>query len=206
MALMLPTGLKNSFNADVCCGYAMMENVDDVGFVIAAVDDLEKEVVKGSRASATPEEPVDHLIKRDAILGIGWSDGAFLTSKIALERNFFAAIALISGGVYEGFENAVGSVPIMIHHSLDDTLVRFSGCCRDARKPKCCCFISDRSPETCSSTHALYQKWGSVNQCQFESGGKMRSTSTFVSDPNSVSCQSGVACVRRTREPCRVCT
>ena len=71
-----------TWNAGECCGYAMNNNVDDVGFAIAVIDDLARRTsVDANRVYAT-----------------GHSNGAMMVYRLAAERaDRVAAIVPVAG-------------------------------------------------------------------------------------------------------------
>ena len=60
MVLVLPQGLQNSFNAQHCCGYALENEVDDVGFLQYVQSSLSEEY---------------SFLHADYTYGVGWSNG-----------------------------------------------------------------------------------------------------------------------------------
>ena len=71
-----------TWNAGGCCGTAMNEGVDDVGFIAALVERLALQL------------PID----RDRVYATGHSNGAMMAQRLACDRaDLFAAIAVYSG-------------------------------------------------------------------------------------------------------------
>jgi polyhydroxybutyrate depolymerase len=100
-----------TWNAGACCGYALRNNVDDVGFVRAMIDDLESHA----------------QIDRARIYATGLSNGAMMAYRLAAEApDLVAAIAPVAGalGVAPALKRAV---PILHIHSVDDTRALYSG-------------------------------------------------------------------------------
>ena len=61
--------MRYTWNADNCCGYAHRQNVDDVGFISALIEELVADYqVDPSRVSVT-----------------GFSNGAMMTFRLACE-------------------------------------------------------------------------------------------------------------------------
>ncbi|MCA9246883.1 MAG: hypothetical protein KDA42_07195 [Planctomycetales bacterium] len=101
-----------TFNGGNCCGYAQRQNVDDVKFVAALLDDL-----------AT----VARLDER-RIYATGMSNGAILSYRLADELSHrFAAIAPVAGPM--GAETCAPRQPVsVIHfHGADDRFAPFAG-------------------------------------------------------------------------------
>ena len=108
------TGSHSSYtwNGGNCCGPAMQNGVDDVGFIRALLDDLAQVVrVDPSRVYAT-----------------GMSNGAVMAYRLASElSDRFAAIAPVAGPM--GSEKCAPSRPVsVIHcHGTDDEYAPFVG-------------------------------------------------------------------------------
>ena len=100
-----------TWNAGSCCGSAARDNVDDVGFIAAMLDDI------GAR------EPIDP--KR--VYATGLSNGAMMAYRLAAELpDRFAAIAPVAGAmVYSGVPQE--SVPVLHIHSIDDPRALYAG-------------------------------------------------------------------------------
>ncbi len=78
-----PQGYANSWNAGTCCGSAAAEDVDDVGFLVSAVDTI---------ATALP------LVDRARVYVAGFSNGGMMALRAGCERpDVFAAVASVSG-------------------------------------------------------------------------------------------------------------
>ena len=113
-----PTG---AWNAMHCCGYALMCDVDDVGYIRALVNHLISELdIDTSRIYAT-----------------GHSNGGFLTHRVAVElSDIFAAVApgaaTIGGQADpESAEERIAQtdtpMPIMMYHGENDGAVNLEG-------------------------------------------------------------------------------
>ena len=156
--MVAPAGLSGSWNAGYCCGKAMEEDVDNIGFLQAIRDEL------------TLMEPTVGT----ATYAFGWSNGAFLAVEAALRSDVFDAVAPISGMSYSitesltliGDRRKTSSSPrpaaLMAHHALDDPYVRYSGCCKSSL---CCCNICRNCTE-CVPTTTGFDRWAQyVNGC-----------------------------------------
>ena len=101
-----------TWNAGTCCGYAAKNGIDDVGFIRALVEDLQKRL------------PIDTR----RIYATGLSNGAMMAYRLAAEApDLVAAIAPIAGSMALPHISAPGSVPIMHVHSLDDPRAPYEG-------------------------------------------------------------------------------
>ena len=117
-------GLGNLFrhwNSGYCCGKARRMNLDDVGFVLAAVDDVAR------------RNPVD----RSRLYVVGFSNGGMLAYRIAAEHpGIVAAVAVVSatiGGVPTPNEpewsiaRPMRPVAVLAIHGIDDTNIPIEG-------------------------------------------------------------------------------
>lgn len=149
-AILAPQGIGNSWNAVHCCGRAVAENVDDVGFV------------RELAWSFIPNK------QRPAVFLTGFSNGAFLSSRIALEAlatgnaTWIKGLAMFSGYSYQGElysrarSSAAGtSFPVLAAHGLKDFSVRVEGCCDHT----CCCQITSNP---CISLRQSVQRWAQI--------------------------------------------
>ncbi|KAL7458790.1 hypothetical protein ACHAWC_010401 [Mediolabrus comicus] len=138
------------FNARYCCGYALNNNIDDIGFIVAIQSRLSDE---------------HDFIKPEYTYATGWSNGGFMVMHAS---NLFRAIAPISGFIGEldtemTGENSIGK-GLFIHQGRDDNFVRPTGCCHDPDMPKCCC---DIAADACTGVADVARNWAvEVNGCK----------------------------------------
>lgn len=100
-----------TWNAGACCGSALRNNVDDVGFVRAMIDDLETHA----------------QIDRTRIYATGLSNGAMMAYRLAAEApDLVAAIAPVAGALAVA-TTLKRPVPILHIHSVDDTRALYNG-------------------------------------------------------------------------------
>jgi polyhydroxybutyrate depolymerase len=110
-----PEGLGNSWNAVTCCGSAVANDVDDVGFIRAMVAAIQAEVnVDAGRVYVT-----------------GLSNGGAMTHRLACEAaDIFAAAAPMAFGIpYPSFATQCTPsrlVPILLTMGLTDVLVPYA--------------------------------------------------------------------------------
>ena len=101
-----------TWNAGSCCGYAIMHQIDDVGFVLVLIDDL---------AARTP-------IERRRVYATGMSNGAMMSYRLAAQASdHIAAIAPVAGSVVTRDFKPEHPMPIMAFNSVDDPLLHYSG-------------------------------------------------------------------------------
>jgi polyhydroxybutyrate depolymerase len=106
--------LKNTltWNGGNCCGYSMQQNVDDVAFTRALLEDLAQVIrVDAKRVYAT-----------------GMSNGAIMTYRLASElSDRIAAAAPVGGPMGTAACNPKRPVPIIHFHGSDDQFAPFKG-------------------------------------------------------------------------------
>jgi polyhydroxybutyrate depolymerase len=101
-----------TWNGGRCCGYAQSRSIDDVGFLIALVDEVARRMsIDTRRVSAT-----------------GHSNGAIMAYRLAAERaDRIAAIVPVAGAMnLERFAPA-RPVPVLHIHSVDDPRALYNG-------------------------------------------------------------------------------
>ena len=101
-----------TWNAGTCCGRAAASNVDDVGFVLALLDDL---------AARTP-------VDRARIYATGLSNGSMMAYRLAAEASGrVAAVAGVAGAMTLPRFSPARPVPVMHIHSVDDGRALYDG-------------------------------------------------------------------------------
>jgi len=102
-----------TFNAgNNCCGSALRQQVDDVGFAIAAIEDVAR------RAE----------IDRRRVYATGHSNGAIMAYRLAAERaDVVAAIAPVAGAMSLDRFAPSKPVPVLHIHSADDPRALYEG-------------------------------------------------------------------------------
>jgi polyhydroxybutyrate depolymerase len=106
------TGGIRTWNAGGCCGSAMNNNIDDVGFIDALLDTL----------------IASHAIDTTRIYATGMSNGGFMSFRLACELSErIAAIAPVAATMTIDVCQPTRSVPIISIHSYMDTSVPYLG-------------------------------------------------------------------------------
>ena len=169
VVLVLPEGIQNSFNAgdqSSCCGYALANDINDIGFI--------------KHLQSLLSEEYSFVQAADYSYAVGWSNGGFMVMHAA---SLFRSISPISGHVYDidpaltkggtfCVDNICVDAPgegkgIFLHHGVDDTFVRPTGCCNDPDQPKCCCNIA--VGDICVPVEDVARNWAlEVNGCETE--------------------------------------
>ena len=101
-----------TWNAGSCCGWAMKNGIDDVGFTRDLLSDLERQV----------------NVDRNRVFATGISNGAMMCFRLACElSNRIAAIAPISGPM--GMTSCASSRPVSViyFHGREDKIAPFAG-------------------------------------------------------------------------------
>ncbi len=101
-----------TWNAGECCGYAMNQKVDDVGFAAALLDDVAKRAtVDAGRVYAT-----------------GHSNGAMMAYRLAAERaDRIAAVVAVAGAYNQATFSPSRPVAVLDIHSVDDSRALYNG-------------------------------------------------------------------------------
>jgi polyhydroxybutyrate depolymerase len=103
---------RRTWNAGECCGPAVKQQSDDVGFIAAMIDDI------------AAREPVD--LRRVYVTGM--SNGAMMAYRLACEiPEKIAAIIPVSGTLAVDDCSKAKDVPVMHIHGDSDTNVPFEG-------------------------------------------------------------------------------
>lgn len=108
------TGLSRSWNGGLCCGNGMRDDVDDVGFVRAMLEDIAAQV----------------CVDRSRVYATGMSNGGFLSHRLACEASdIIAAIAPVAGVMGVPFDGCAPPrpVPVMHFHGTADAIVPYGG-------------------------------------------------------------------------------
>lgn len=107
-----PEGHENSWNGGWCCGTAASEDLDDVGFALAVLDDL-----AGMGC-----------VDRRRVYTTGMSNGGFMSHRLGCEAaDTFAAIGSVTGAL--GIDDCAPSrpMPVLQIHGTEDSLVSYEG-------------------------------------------------------------------------------
>jgi len=101
-----------TWNAGTCCAYSVVNKVDDVGFTLALLADLEA------------RQPVD----RRRVYATGLSNGGMMAWRLAVEASGqIAAIAPVAGAKVLQAGPSKRPVSVMHFHSVDDPRALYAG-------------------------------------------------------------------------------
>jgi polyhydroxybutyrate depolymerase len=114
-------GFLKHWNAGHCCGKAAKDNIDDVGFLLKVMDDIQS----------------DHAVDSDRVYMVGFSNGGMLTYRFAAEHtNRLAAAAPLAASL-GGKASAEmplwktpkpkSPLPLIVFHAMDDLHVPYDG-------------------------------------------------------------------------------
>ena len=149
--LVAPQGVWGSWNAPECCGKAKRKNLDEKRFlseVITHITDL-----TGRHSGKT--------------LVTGFSNGGFLSMELARTTKIdLVAAASMSG--YNYGHNFERSLPVLLHHSLSDSMILSTGCCSGSK----CNFGLDQNPQ-CIPTTTWHKRWAGQNKCKVKKAKKV---------------------------------
>jgi polyhydroxybutyrate depolymerase len=108
----LPNRLLTWNAGDGCCGYALNNDVNDVGFVATLLFDLEART----------------RIDRRRVYATGHSNGGIFAHRLGAERSgIIAAIAAVSGSLDLKTFSPPHAVPVLHIHSVDDPRALYNG-------------------------------------------------------------------------------
>jgi polyhydroxybutyrate depolymerase len=112
LIVVYPQGIQASFNAGSCCGPAQQQGVDDVGFMLAIVEDVKSKA----------------CVDKKRIYAAGFSNGGFMANTLGCKAaNTFAAVASVSGANAAVTCEPGRSVPFFGLNAPPDTIVAFAG-------------------------------------------------------------------------------
>jgi polyhydroxybutyrate depolymerase len=135
-----------TWNAGGCCGYAAAQNVDDVGFTLAVLRDVARNVaVDPARVYAT-----------------GHSNGAMMAYRMAIAASDrIAAVAPVAGAMQAPGFPPPRPVPVLHVHSVDDPRALYSG----GLGPP---FPGTQNRVTHRAVEPELQKWVALDRCPSE--------------------------------------
>jgi polyhydroxybutyrate depolymerase len=108
----LPRQHLATWNAGECCGYARDRKIDDVGFVMKVIADIERQA----------------NVDKGKVFAVGMSNGGMLAHRIACEMaDTLRAVASVAGTDNTNYCAPSRPISVMHIHSRDDTHVLFNG-------------------------------------------------------------------------------
>jgi len=129
-----------------CCGYAFDNDVDDVGYLRAVIDDVADRV----------------SIDADRVFMTGHSNGAMMTYRFAAEApDLVAAIAPVAGALSVDLPQRSGPLPLFHIHSVDDPRTLYEG----GEGPG---FPGTDRPIVAAPVMAGIEQWARMDGCQVD--------------------------------------
>ena len=107
----MPSGILATWNAGACCGPAVKNSIDDVGFIRTVIARVEQQA----------------NVDRRRIFATGMSNGAMMSWRLACEAPEIRAIAAVEGTDNTGSCHPAHPVAAIEFHSLDDDHVPLNG-------------------------------------------------------------------------------
>lgn len=108
--VLYPDGLRRTWNAGECCGFASKKNIDDVGFILDVIDAVSERIA----------------IDQTRVYATGISNGGMMSYRLACETDRFAAIAPVAATIQVDCADPA-PISVLHIHGLEDPLVRFDG-------------------------------------------------------------------------------
>lgn len=109
--LALPSGRGQSWNGQFCCGWAYLNNVDDVSFITQMITNIQRE----------------HAIDDSRIYLVGFSNGGILVQRLLHERpDLFAAGVSVMSGVGDNdntLDISNATAPLLLVQGTQDNYV-----------------------------------------------------------------------------------
>ena len=135
-----------TFNGGECCGYAMQNKVDDVGFTRELLDDLAKVA----------------NVDADRVFATGLSNGGIMAHYVASElSDRIAAIAPVGGPLMMEAPRNTHPVPVMHFHGTADAFAPFQGGYGKG-------FLGRSKVTSFRSVDHTIQSWVKANGCKAE--------------------------------------
>jgi polyhydroxybutyrate depolymerase len=155
-----PEGLRESFDAGLCCGDAAAYGVDDVGFLSDVVSDLK---ARGA----------------GRIVVVGFSNGGMMAYRLACERPDLVDTIGVMSGTLE-IPHCNGPITALHLHGLKDTAVPFTGERYSARLR---CFLRDvrTIPAAAPGSHISIHPLAGFNHRWTQPGDAVDATAEFWS-------------------------
>lgn len=137
-----PEGTRREWNAGTCCGSAPSRNVDDVGFLVRVLDQVE----------------ADHQVDRARVFVAGVSNGAMMGYRLACEHaDRITAVGSVAGAVVVDPCQPSRPVSVIELHGTQDELVPYQGGKTDVPG-------TETAPPY-PPTPAMAQRWADLDGC-----------------------------------------
>ena len=201
---------KLGWNAIDCCGDPVVNEIDDMDFVVNGVMEVFlNEVINSSSSSSSSNMNSRWKNMQPHVIATGFSNGGFFTSLMGLSNNrpnWLVGIIPTGGYQYDinAYRNTHQPIPIFMHHGGKDSVVDPNGCCiisKEAKQRKDgsktnCPFDIGAKQESCQSIESVFHLWSRINGCSSDDNN---SRSMEESDGDNLSkCFEGKDCKEPT--------
>lgn len=152
-----PDGVNQTWNAGYCCGSAARDGVDDVGFLVAVIDQIQAEY---------KSDPARVFV-------VGVSNGAMMAYRMGCELSGrIAGVGSVAGAMVLDDCHPTRAVPVIEIHGTADPLVPYNG----GR-------TSGGATQPSPSTVEVVQRWADLDKCASPPATQMQgpvTTSTWT--------------------------
>eukprot|EP00985_Skeletonema_marinoi_P003438 scaffold1483_cov145-Skeletonema_marinoi.AAC.3 len=169
---------KLGWNAVECCGDPVLNEIDDLDFVINGVMELFLIQFSDSSSSSSSISSISSTQKNKHVhvIATGFSNGGFFTSLLGIMKDRPEwLVGIVPTGGYQYDINAYSSTPelaVFMHHGGKDSVVNPNGCCiaheqkrqKNGSKSNCMFDIGVKQ-ETCQSAQSVFHLWSIINGC-----------------------------------------
>jgi len=170
---------KLGWNAVECCGDPVLNEIDDLDFILYGVMEIFLNQFGGRRGISigSNDNSDDKNNKQVHVIATGFSNGGFFTSLLGiLDDRPEWLVGIVPTGGYQYDIDAYSSTPelaVFMHHGGRDSVVNPNGCCIANDEPKQvkrgsksnCMFDIGVKQETCQSAQSVYLLWSTINGC-----------------------------------------
>ncbi len=167
---------KLGWNAVECCGDPVLNEIDDLDFVLNGVMEVflnQLDDINSSNYKTSSRMKKDNRVH---VIATGFSNGGFFTSLLGItdDRPKWL-VGIIPTGGYQYDIIAYSNTPelaIFMHHGGKDSVVNPNGCCisnepkrRKKGSKTNCMFDIGVKQDTCQSVQSVFHLWSRINGC-----------------------------------------
>ena len=163
-----PSTNKLGWNAIHCCGDPVLNEIDDMGFIMNGVVEVFLNTLR-----RRGDENYD--VWKINVIATGFSNGGFVSSLLGLlsvaNRPSWLVGIVPMGGYQYDVELYDGSskphpLPMMSHHGGRDSVVYPNGCCASTNNSESNCYFDiGIKQRTCTSVQSAFEMWSHINGC-----------------------------------------
>ncbi|KAL7492017.1 hypothetical protein ACHAWT_001282 [Skeletonema menzelii] len=171
---------KLGWNAVECCGDPVLNETDDLDFVLNGVMEVFLHQLGDSSGSSSSSSSykINSSARKNIVhvIATGFSNGGFFTSLLGVtEDRPDWLVGIVPTGGYQYDINAYSNTPelaVFMHHGGKDSVVNPNGCCI-ANEPKQrkkgsksnCMFDIGVKQGSCQSVQSVFHLWTRINGC-----------------------------------------